>query len=200
MKIKSFISIFLLLAAAGLLLLPAESSNFRENAPVSRDNQIREPDLMIYDGVCIPGFWRPAYRNGFIWIEAETDEAGRWHSGYWRPLKAERQVEEEELITYWGPQRRPGYVWIKIAEGPDAYPRGRWEPFNEYRSSAQRTVWVPGYWSGRKWISGYWRPKSRDGYHWVSGYYGRDGIWREAHWKEGEPVTAVPPPAPAPTP
>ena len=179
-----------------MLFLPAEGSNFRKNAPITRENRVWEPEKEIYDGVIIPGFWRPADRNGFIWIKAEMDQAGRWHSGYWRPIHPDRQQREEELITYWGPARRPGHIWINISDRPDTYPPGSWEPFNEYRSSARRAVWVPGYWSGRKWIPGYWRPEKRDGYYWVSGYYGRDGIWREAHWEEGEPVTVLPAPTP----
>ncbi|MBM4365253.1 MAG: hypothetical protein FJ102_03495 [Deltaproteobacteria bacterium] len=37
-----------------------------------------------HHGVYHPGYWRPAYRHGWVWVDGYRDRHGHWHAGYWR--------------------------------------------------------------------------------------------------------------------
>ncbi len=145
---------------------------------------VREPDLPISECVTVPGFWRPRRRAGYRWIEAEQDDLGRWHSGYWEPLNLESRKTVVTLPGYWGPAWRYGYIWIKTAEGPDSYQAGSWKLMNSFELRKEPPKWVPGYWNRRSWIPGYWRAPEKAGFIWAAGYYRTDGRWQEAGWKK----------------
>ncbi|MBN1334527.1 MAG: YXWGXW repeat-containing protein [Deltaproteobacteria bacterium] len=48
-------------------------------------------------------------------------------------------------------------------------------------------VWVPGWWNGVLWITGFWRPAGIVGYHWVEGGPGPDGVWVPGYWAPDAP-------------
>ncbi len=144
---------------------------------------VREPDLKISETVTVAGFWRPRFRTGYRWVPAARDEAGRWHGGYWEPLRRETWEERVSYPGYWGPASRYGYIRITSQERPGDYLAGSWELMNSFEVREEPLRWVPGYWDRRRWVPGYWRVPRKEGYVWIDGYYHPDGRWQEARWE-----------------
>jgi len=166
--------------------ITASAGYNRDSRPESRKNMIWESEITIGEDVTIPGFWRPRSRNGYRWVDAAQDEAGRWHAGYWVPINAEKMKEETHYPGYWGPSIRDGFVWLNREDRAGEYPDGSWEKMNSFQMNKSPLKWVPGYWNRRVWVDGYWRIPEKDGFVWVEGYYCPNGRWQEARW-EPEP-------------
>jgi len=186
MKFNRFVSISILLGATIGLTSPAAAGYNRDSRPESRKNMIWESEITIDDEVTIPGFWRPRSRTGYQWIDAAQDEAGRWHTGYWVPINADKMAEQTHYPGYWGPSIRDGFVWLNREDRAGEYPDGSWEKMNSFQMDKSPLKWVPGHWNGRRWVDGYWRIPKKEGCIWVEGYYRPNGRWQEARW-EPEP-------------
>jgi len=112
-------------------LLSAEApSSFR---PPSLDRWIREPEARIEGRLLVPAFFRPAERPGYLWVESQIDEHGRYFPGYWEPV---------------GPYVRRGgeMAWV-----PGRFEDGRWI----------EGYWRVPTRAGFSWSSGYFDEKGR---------------------------------------
>jgi hypothetical protein len=128
-----FPTLLFLIAASALLppLLPAGAPPSLR--PPSRDRLVREPAARIGGRLLIPAFFRPGERSGYLWVEDQIDDYGRYFPGYWEPV---------------GPYARKGgeMVWV-----PGRFEDGRW--FEGY--------WrVPGR-EGFTWFNGYFDENGR---------------------------------------
>jgi hypothetical protein len=97
----------------------------------------------FYDGEAwVEGFWRPEFRQDFVWVGGYFDTDGIFHSGYWLPL-----VDEDglEWIPGWfdGNAWNPGY-WVEDTEF-DSADLDNWEPDDG---------WDDGWEVGAGWGSG----------------------------------------------
>ena len=82
--------------------------------------------------------WAPAPRTGWVWVEGQYDQAGRWVPGYWSPGYA-----------------RPGYAWVAGHWDGPTYVEGYWREM-----SRPDAVWMDGYYEGSRWVDGYWAPNA----------------------------------------
>jgi hypothetical protein len=73
----------------------------------------------------VEGFWRPASRSGFRWIDAGYRDDGVWEAGYWEPLAP-----------------RSGHVWVPGWYDGGAWQDGYWVTEAEY-DAANPDAWTP---------------------------------------------------------
>lgn len=86
----------------------------------------------------------------------------------------------------------PDLVWVSGHPGPGGY----WVAGHCARVGAPPRagwVYVPGYWNGAIWISGFWRPTARAGFRWVEERVSEDGAYETGYWEPegGGPEGAI---------
>lgn len=143
---------------------PAEVAAAGQPPAPGRDFVWVEPYRMP-GGVLVPGFWRPRFMAGFIWVAGIWNAtAGVYVPGFWRPKVAKR-----------------GYIWA-----PGYWFGGRWFP-GMWRPAARKGfIWMPGHWARNgEWMLGHWRPSgpAPAGRVWAPGYYDHRGIWMPGRWR-----------------
>jgi hypothetical protein len=175
MKIRLFISLAIFMAVSIGASIPAAAGDHRNSRHGPRKNMVWEAEIPISEDVIISGFWRPRARNGYRWIEAVQDDAGRWDSGYWVPINAHRMTDQMHFPGYWGPKNREGFLWLNQEDRAGEYPNSSWKKMNSHKVVKPPLQWVRGYWNGRRWMDGYWRLPKKDGHIWVEGYYNSNG-------------------------
>jgi hypothetical protein len=106
------------------LLSAAEPASFR---PRCADRTILEPEARIDGRLLVPAFYRPAERNGYLWVETQRDEYGRCFPGYWEPV---------------GPYLRKGgeMAWV-----PGRFQGGRWSEGYWRMPAREGYSWLNGY-------------------------------------------------------
>lgn len=73
----------------------------------------------------VEGYWRPASREGYVWVSARYTADGTYEAGYWEPAAP-----------------RPGYVWIPGWFDGEKWVPGYWVPEADYRSTDPQ-AWTP---------------------------------------------------------
>ncbi|HPJ71501.1 MAG TPA: hypothetical protein PK636_02315, partial [bacterium] len=60
-------------------------------ARAARDRleMVRVEEVALPSGAVLEAWYRPERREGYTWIEARVDEAGRYLPGYWEPKETE---------------------------------------------------------------------------------------------------------------
>ncbi len=142
------LSSWLLVAAAAALLPPLVPADAPPSLrPPARDRLVLEPEARIDGRLLVPAFYRPAERSGYLWIESQRDEYGRFFPGYWEPLAPWRRTGG---VMAWVPGYYSGGAWIE----------GYWRlPAREGYS------WQNGYFDGDgRWHEPAWTPVDPDGY------------------------------------
>jgi hypothetical protein len=114
-----------------------------------------------------------------------------WVHPYWRWQHATVLVVTFPFVVdpwadAWIPPSRHGWAWV-----PGHFERGFWIPghWAPVARPVSGYVYVPGWWFGNVYISGYYRVAARDSWRWVDGRYGPDGAYVPGHW---QPTSAVP--------
>ena len=143
------------------------------------------------------GGWIPPARYGWVWVDGYY--AGWWHPGYWRPVGVAPVYYGVHYVYvpgwwqgdlyvegYWRPDARSDGSWTWVdgyyTEG-GAYVRGHWRPAN---TTPEGYTWEPGFYDGEQWVEGFWRPRFRNGFVWVSSWYGDDGVYHSGYWEPTE--------------
>jgi hypothetical protein len=84
---------------------------------------------------------------------------------------------------------RPGAGWVWVADRPGIH--GRWIAGHWAHVGVPPRpgwAWVPGWWNGVLWITGFWRPEVLVGYHWIEAGPGPDGAWVPGYWEPDAPA------------
>lgn len=72
-------------------------------------------------GVVVPGHYRAASRNGFVWVAGKKGPNGHFVAGYWKPAKSIKgkvwvpgytNAKGVWVDGYWRPEKKHGYVWV----------------------------------------------------------------------------------------
>lgn len=112
----------------------------------------------------IEGYWRVDHRSDgdWVWVEGAYQADGSYIPGYWKPSGPEPAGYtwepgfwngEDWVEGYWRPVAREGYAWVRAHLNSDGtFEAGYWEPLEQRPGM----VWVPGWFDGETWQSGYW--------------------------------------------
>jgi hypothetical protein len=73
----------------------------------------------------VEGFWRPASRSGYRWVDGRYVEDGTYQAGYWEPTEP-----------------RPGFVWIPGWFDGEVWVQGYWVSEAEY-TATDTQAWTP---------------------------------------------------------
>ena len=114
-----------------------------------------------------------------------------WIHPYWRWQHATVLIvtfpwDVHPWADGWVPPDRRGWVWI-----PGHFEQGFWVP-GHWAPTAPPVagyVYVPGWWSGAVYVSGYYRVAERDRWMWIDGRYGPHGSYVPGYW---HPTNAAP--------
>jgi hypothetical protein len=114
-----------------------------------------------------------------------------WVHPYWRWQHATIVVVSLPFVVdpwafAWVPPARHGWTWI-----PGHFEHGFWVPghWAPVGPPVVGYVYVPGWWHGDVYVSGYYRVAERDRWRWIEGRYGPDDSYIPGHW---QPTGAVP--------
>jgi hypothetical protein len=114
-----------------------------------------------------------------------------WVHPYWRWQHATIVVVTfpfvvDPWVDAWVPPPRNGWTWI-----PGHFEQGFWVPghWAPVGPPVVGYVYVPGWWFGDVYVSGYYRVAERHRWRWIDGRYGPDGSYVAGHW---EPTSGAP--------
>jgi hypothetical protein len=142
-------------------------------------------------------YWRPPYRDGWVWVDGYYTSYGYWVPGRWRPTTPAPRYGYvwanggwdggAYVDGYWRPESRSGWEWVEgyyLEDGTWVW--GYWRPTT---AGPRGYVWEPGFFDGESYVDGFWRPEFRPGYTWVSAFYDQDGVYHGGYWApiEDEP-------------
>ena len=114
-----------------------------------------------------------------------------WVHPYWRWQHATVLVVTfpyavDPWADAWIPPARTGWVWVRGHFEHGFWVPGHWAPGGR---AVAGYVYVPGWWFGNVYVSGYYRVATRDSWRWVDGRYAADDAYVPGHW---QPTTAAP--------
>ena len=120
--------IFVICALAAAFIVAGLLS---QSDSIAAPKKVWVPEHKVRTGTVIPGHWRPANKQGYVWVAGKTAN-GIWITGYWKPAGA----------------APAGKIWVKGYWQNGKWHAGIWHP-------KKKDTWVPGHHGPRgRWIPG----------------------------------------------
>jgi WXXGXW repeat (2 copies) len=123
--------IFVICALAAAFIVAGLLS---QSDSIAAPKKVWTPEHKVRTGTVIPGHWRPANKQGYVWVAGKTAN-GTWITGYWKPAGA----------------APVGKIWVKGYWQNGKWHDGRWAP-------KKKGTWVQGHHGhGGRWIPGHYK-------------------------------------------
>jgi len=123
--------IFVICALAAAFIVAGLLS---QSDSIAAPKKVWVPEHKVRTGTVIPGHWRPANKQGYVWVAGKTAN-GIWITGYWKPAGA----------------APAGKIWVKGYWQNGKWHAGIWHP-------KKKDTWVPGHHGPRgRWIPGHYK-------------------------------------------
>jgi len=143
----------------------------------------------------VEGYYRQSSRPDWSWVDGYYLEDGTYVEGHWQPNKAgpEGYLWEPGFFDgqtyvdgFWRPEYRSGYTWVSsYYDDQGVRHNGYWLPLDDRAGQ----VWIPGWFDGDQWVTGYWVDQTEYKNADPSSYQA-PGL--DAGWQQDQPVAQAP--------